>query len=80
MAAKLFVTISAFALLAGCAGDPRDFESTPVEVASPKGTVTCQLYTKEVVLWDRAIDRPDAMGVEEADEICRAEGRRWRDQ
>lgn len=61
-------------LLAGCATDPRSFETTPVDVKTPQGVVTCQLYTKERVLWDRAIDRPDNMTVREADDVCRAEG------
>ncbi len=60
--------------LAGCAPDPRSFETTPVKLETSKGIVTCQLYTKERVLWDRAIDRPENMTVREADDICRAEG------
>ncbi|MEL7256683.1 MAG: hypothetical protein AAFN80_02425 [Pseudomonadota bacterium] len=61
-------------ILAGCAPDPRSFETTPVQVKTAKGIVTCQLYTKERVLWDRAIDRPNNMTVREADDVCRAEG------
>ncbi|WWR46464.1 hypothetical protein RZ517_17115 [Roseovarius sp. S88] len=61
-------------VLAGCTGDPRSYETTPVQVKTAKGIVTCQLYTKERVLWDRAIDRPDNMSVREADDVCRAEG------
>jgi hypothetical protein len=76
MAARVPLTLAA-ALLAGCALDPRSFESLPVEVASRKGPVVCQLYTKETVLWDRSIDRPDSMGVAEADGICLDAGRRW---
>ncbi len=61
-------------VLAGCSVDPQNFETTPVQVKTAKGIVTCQLYTKERVLWDRAIDRPDNMSVREADDVCRAEG------
>ncbi|WP_317056752.1 hypothetical protein [Roseovarius rhodophyticola] len=66
-------------VLAGCSVDPRNFETTPVQVKTAKGIVTCQLYTKERVLWDRAIDRPDNMSVREADDVCRAEGIRQQD-
>jgi hypothetical protein len=77
MVARLLLTAAAAGLLSACAIDPRNLESTPVEIPSRKGPVTCQLYTKETTVWDRAIDRPDAMGVEEADMICREAGRRW---
>ena len=63
-------------VLAGCIGDPRDYETTPVSLETSKGTVVCQLYTPERVLWDRSISRPQNMTVEEADNICRAEGER----
>ena len=62
--------------LSGCSIDPQSYETTPVKLKTAKGVVTCQLYTKERVLWDRAIDRPDNMTVREADNICRAEGER----
>ena len=75
---RVSVTVAgvAFCGAAGCAIDPRNFETEPVEVTTSKGVVVCQLYTKESVVWDRAIDRPDDMGVREADDICRAEGAR----
>jgi type IV pilus biogenesis protein CpaD/CtpE len=77
MPARLLLTLAATGLLAGCAIDPRSLESVPVDIPSAKGAVTCQLYTRETTVWDRSIDRPDAMGVEEADTICREAGRRW---
>lgn len=43
---------------------------------STKGVVTCQLYRRDMVAWDRAIDRPTGMTVAEADDLCRAEGYR----
>ncbi|SLN37526.1 hypothetical protein ROA7450_01797 [Roseovarius albus] len=63
-------------VLSGCSIDPQKYETTPVKVNSSKGVVTCQLYTKERVLWDRSIGRPNSMSVQEADNICRAEGER----
>ena len=74
----IFAVALASTLLAGCSVDPQSFETAPVSVQTPKGVVVCQLYTRERVLWDRAIDRPDTMTVREADNICRAEGTRWK--
>lgn len=61
--------------LAGCIS-PEQYETEPVSLKTAKGTVVCQLYTKEQVVWDRAIDWPRKMTVEEADNICKAEGYR----
>jgi uncharacterized lipoprotein YbaY len=61
--------------LSACAS-PRDYETTPVAVSTAHGTVTCQLYTQSQVLWDRSINHPEAMSVETADNVCRAEGTR----
>lgn len=74
MKAKFFAALPAVVLIAGCALDPRDYETTPVVVQTAAGPVTCQLYTKEQVVWDRAIARPNSMDVETADNICREEG------
>ncbi|WP_171181208.1 hypothetical protein [Ruegeria sp. HKCCD8929] len=63
------------AVLSGCAG-PAFFESEPVEVDTPKGVVTCQLYLPEEVAWDEAVLAPPGMSIPEADEICRIEGHR----
>jgi hypothetical protein len=63
-------------LLAACLPSPESLETEPVVISSPAGPVTCQLYTPEIVAWDRSINRPDAMSVAEADGICQAEGRR----
>lgn len=67
--------LSVFAV-AGCSLSPVDYETTPVQVKTAKGVVTCQLYTPDRVLWDRAIDRPNSMSVQEGDAVCRAEGER----
>lgn len=61
--------------LTGCL-DPKDMETEPVRVQTPSGIVTCQLYRRDRVLWDRAIHRPETMSVDEADQICREEGQR----
>lgn len=70
------ISLMALIVVAGCVGDPTAYETAPVKLKTEKGTVTCQLYTREQVIWDRAIDRPANMSVKEADELCRAEGRR----
>ena len=74
--AKLVLSCSAFVVVSACTLNPRAYETTPVEVATAKGTVTCQLYTPDLVVWDRAIDRPENMSVEEGDQVCLAEGKR----
>lgn len=66
----------AILLLAACSLDPREYESTPVVLQTAAGPVTCQLYTHEQVIWDRAISRPGSMTVETADNLCRQEGAR----
>ena len=66
--------------VAGCVQSPAQFETTPVQLETAKGVVTCQLYTKERVIWDRSIDRPRSMTVQEADEICLAEGLRIKEE
>jgi hypothetical protein len=67
---------SAGMLLTGCILSPEAYETEPVEVETPQGVVTCQLYSEEIVSWDRSIDRPATMGVQEADAFCKSEGRR----
>lgn len=76
---KIGALLATTVFLSACAQDPRSYETTPVEVKTKKGTVTCQLYTRERVLWDRAIDRPSGMSVRAADDVCRAEGQRRKD-
>lgn len=73
------IRLSAFAaalLTAACVPSPEEFETTPVIVQTAKGPVTCQLYSPDYVVWDRAIDRPGSMSVKEGDDICKAEGTR----
>ena len=74
---KLPLLAAFVAALSGCA-TPESYETVPVVVETPQGPVTCQLYLRSQVVWDRAIDRPDSMGVTQADNYCIAEGqRRW---
>ncbi|WBU56895.1 hypothetical protein [Paracoccus sediminicola] len=68
--------VAAAVLVAGCDITPTNFETTPVRVDTKQGPVICQLYTQAQVAWDRAVDRPESMDVETADEICRTEGER----
>ena len=76
LTSRLAAVTLLFATLAGCVVTPEEYETTPVKVQTSAGTVTCQLYTKELVTWDRAIDRPASMTVQQADAICKEEGRR----
>jgi len=72
---KLPILGVALAALTACVS-PENYESTPVQVSTEMGLVTCQLYTRDRILWDRAIGRPEGMTVEVADNVCRAEGQR----
>jgi len=76
MLRRLALLVTALPLLTACIPSPASFETEPVVIDTSTGPVTCQLYTAEIVAWDRAIDRPDTMPVAEADAICQAEGRR----
>ena len=73
---KVGLLVGAMMFLYGCVGDPSTYETEPVSLETPKGTVICQLYTPDRVIWDRAINRPDSMSIKEADDLCRAEGER----
>lgn len=74
---KSLSLLAAPALVAGCVQDPRQYETPPHTVDVSKGVVTCQLYTQEFVYWDRATQWPSGMSLDEADEICLEEGRKW---
>lgn len=63
-------------LVAGCVPNPDQFATEPVEINTPGGVVTCQLYTPNRVIWDRSVARPDTMTVQQADNYCRGEGQR----
>lgn len=74
---KAALVLPLIATVAACVPSPEDLETTPVQVQTPKGIVTCQLYRPDRVIWDRAIDYPATkMSVPEADAFCRQEGRR----
>jgi hypothetical protein len=66
-------------LLSACVLTPEAYETDPVDVETTQGIVTCQLYTENLVSWDRSIDRPATMSVQEADAVCKSEGLRQKD-
>lgn len=72
---RLVLSLTAVLGLSACL-DPRDYETAPVEVATAEGIVTCQLYTQERVIWDRAIGFPRTISVKAADKVCQDEGLR----
>nr|WP_321252949.1 hypothetical protein [uncultured Ruegeria sp.] len=74
---KAALVLPVLAAITACVPSPESLETTPVQVQTPKGVVTCQLYTLNRVIWDRAIDYPATkMSVAEADAYCRQEGQR----
>ena len=58
--------------LAGASPDAPDTQTVKVDI--PAGAVTCQLYTRILVVRDRAFNRPPSMSVSTADGICVYEG------
>ena len=62
-------------LLSGCI-NPAQYETEPVVLKTKRGPVVCQLYTKERVDWDRAIQWPRGIDQKAADKLCLAEGLR----
>ncbi|MCX8509653.1 MAG: hypothetical protein ORN49_12390 [Rhodobacteraceae bacterium] len=76
MTYKVALLCAAVAALSACVPDPKQFETPPVKVQTPQGVVTCQLYSKRLLTWDRAIDFPQKMTVKQADAYCHAEGAR----
>lgn len=71
---KLAFTVVGTVALSACSIDPKDWETEPVAVDTPNGQVICQLYSEDIVRWDRAIERPENMSVETADAYCHNEG------
>lgn len=71
--------VLAVVALGAAACTPHDLESPPVKVSTPKGDVVCQLYTRSVLDWDRAIKVPAGMSAETADGICRNRGIEWKE-
>ena len=62
------------ALVSGCT--TKSFETAPVTLKTDKGDVVCQLYDRNTVIFDHVVHMPNAMHVEEANALCRAEGER----
>lgn len=69
---KQIMLLLAVVTLSACS--PAMFETAPVTVETQYGQVTCQLYTKEIVQWDRPVDWPTGMTVEHAFNVCQTEG------
>lgn len=67
----------ATAALTGCVADSSDYETKPVTINTPEGKVTCQLYTKRFVKWDKAIRKPADMTFKRANDICFDLGYKW---
>jgi hypothetical protein len=63
-------------VLSACVPNPDFFETPPVTIETAQGPVTCQLYSPEIVKWDRAINRPDTMSVAEGDAVCQEAGQK----
>ena len=57
----------------GCI-DPANYATTPVSVTTETGTVICQLYRTNNVLWDEAISIPPGMSISTGDAICKNKG------
>ena len=61
------------ATLTGCI-DPANYVTTPVTVTAENGTVVCQLYRLNNVLWDEAISVPPGVSIKTGYTICKNKG------
>lgn len=62
-------------LVSACSIESKSsFESPEVVVTTDAGPVTCQLYTRDELIWDRATLRPSTLTDDQANQICRDEG------
>lgn len=71
----LVMAVAATGVMAGCVSKTA-YESNPVQIETPKGMVTCQLYTRDRVQWDESIAVPAGMTKAEGDAYCIQEGHR----
>jgi len=71
---NLVVATACGATLAGCV-DPANHPTAHVSVNTQSGTVVCQLYRTNTVLWDEAISVPPNMSISTGDAICENKGR-----
>lgn len=76
---NLALAILVLGTTAGCAVEQRNYETDPVVVSTRSGDVTCQLYSKRIVMWDEAIDIPQGMRLSQADEVCKYAGMRQKE-
>lgn len=63
-------------VLAVSSCDKAEYETEQVTVSTPEGPVTCQLYRRDIVMWDEALTRPGSLTDHQANEACRIEGLR----
>jgi hypothetical protein len=70
------ILLTGLLVLSACSSDPKDYETPTVTVTTEAGPVTCQLYRRDMVLWDRALTRPAGLTDKAANEACRTEGYR----
>ncbi len=78
---KISTSFLMLGLLAVSACVPGEaFETDPVRVPTTKGDVYCQLYTRDIVMWDHSISHTNNMSTEEADDICYEMGKRMADE
>lgn len=73
---SVVAVLASSVVLAGCVASPEFYATEPVQIDTPGGLVTCQLYTESRVIWDRSVARPETMTVQQADNYCRGEGQR----
>ena len=70
---KLVISTASAATLRGCI-DPANYATTPVSVNIETGTVVCQLYRTNNVLWDEAISIHPGMSISTGEAICKNKG------
>ena len=73
---SVVAVLGAATLIGGCTSgiNLQDYATTPNAVQTAQGTVTCQHYRYDQILWDEAISAPTGMSIETADQICKNEG------
>ena len=82
---RILLSAAGLALLGACSSgnplaNPKAYETPEQDIfVQDHGIVSCQLYTRELVVWDRAVHWPQTLPQEVADEFCLREGQKWRD-
>lgn len=68
------LALAAVTTVAGCTINRAAYATNPVEVLTPQGIVTCQLYSKGTTIWDEAVAAPPNLSLTAAHNICKREG------